>query len=106
MARSRTKSRVHHKKAFTVPLAIVAGFIPMAMDINKQAPSMGWLGSAAHTTAGLIGWDTVGGSYVGWTQAKAAGLPGIALGFGGHWLASKLGVNRMIARAGIPFIRI
>ena len=38
-----------------------------------------------------------------WTQA---GGPAIWAGFGVHYAAQKLGLNRMIARAGIPFIRI
>lgn len=107
MARRRMATRNFRrvKKKFTLPLAIVAGFIPAGMDIYNNR-GMGVPQSAAHTIAGLIGWDTVGNSYVGWNQAKAAGAPGIAIGFGVHYLASKLGINRMIARAGIPLIRI
>lgn len=107
MARRRTATRNFRraKKKFTLPLAIVAGFIPAGMDIyNNRAEGIPQ--SVAHTVAGLIGWDTHSGKYVGWFQAKAAGAPGLAIGFGVHYLASKLGINRMIARAGIPLIRI
>ena len=94
------------KKQFTIPLAIVFGFMPAAMDVKNNAASLGWAGSLAHTGAGLIGYDTVSNKYVGWRQASAAGAPAIAVGFGVHVVASKLGLNRMLANAGIPFIRI
>lgn len=103
MAKKRT---MHKKKQFTIPLAIVAGFAAPVTDIMINAPSLGYPKSALHTMAGLIGYDTVGGHYVGLSQAKAAGLYPLLLGFGAHYAASKLGLNRMIARAGIPLIRI
>lgn len=103
---AKTKKK-HTKKKFTLPLAILAGFMPAVADVQKNVNSFGgWGGSALHTGAGLIGYDTVSGTYRGWSQAKYAGTGGIVLGFIVHLLASKFGVNRMIARAGIPFIRI
>jgi hypothetical protein len=100
--------RTHHKKQFTIPLAIVAGFVPAGMDIYNNLGNFNgnWLTSGAHTVAGLIGYDTVGKKYVGLSQAKAAGLYPILLGFAAHWAASRFGLNRVIARAGIPLIRI
>lgn len=99
---------MHHKKKFTIPLAIVAGFIPAVMDVKNvhDGQGMSYPVSIMHTGAGLIGYDTFGKKYVGWSQASAAGLPSILLGFGAHWAAQKFGINRMIARAGIPLIRI
>jgi hypothetical protein len=95
------------KAKMTIPLAMVAGFLPAVADIKNNANSFGgWGASALHTGAGLIGYDTVNKKYVGWSQAKAAGLPGVALGFLVHILATKLGINRSLSRAGIPFIRI
>lgn len=94
------------RRKFTLPLAIVAGFAPAVVDIAANKDALGWGGSALHTTAGLIGWDTVGASYVGWNQMRAAGTPAILAGFFAHWLAGKLGINRALGRAGIPLIRI
>lgn len=101
-----TRSRVHHKKKFTLPLAIVLGFAPAVVDVIDNVPGFGIPGSILHTGAGLMGYDTVGKRYAGLNQAKAAGLYPLLLGFGVHWAASKFGINRMIARAGIPLIRI
>ena len=102
-----TKRKMHRKKQFTLPLAVVAGFLPMAFDAYNSRDSQGGLAkSIPHTIAGaLIGYDTIGKKFAmaNWTQA---GGPAIWAGFGVHYAAQKLGLNRMIARAGIPFIRI
>ena len=102
MARRTT----HHKKKFTIPVAIVAGFLPMVMDINNTKDSMGIGGAIVHSAAGaLIGYDTVGKRF-NMNNWKAAGGPAIWIGFAAHFAAQKFGVNRMLARAKIPFIRI
>jgi hypothetical protein len=92
-------------KKVTIPLAIVAGFMPAAMDIKNNAANRGWGGAFIHTTAALTGYDTDSGRR-GWYMAKAAGLPSILIGFAAHYVAVKLGINRALGRAGIPFIRI
>lgn len=90
----------------TIPLGIVAGFIPAINDVRKNVPNYGVLGSIQHTSAGLIGWDTVSGKWVGWTQMKYAGTPGMLAGFAAHIIANKVGLNRALSRARIPLIRI
>lgn len=101
------KRKIHSKRKITVPLAVVAGFMPMAFDAWNTRESQGGLAkSIPHSVAGaLIGYDTVGKKFTmaNWTQA---GGPAIWAGFGVHYAAQKLGLNRMIARAGIPFVRI
>jgi hypothetical protein len=100
------KRKMHHKKKFTIPVAIVAGFLPMAMDIMNTKDSLGIGGAIVHSSAGaLIGYDTVGKRF-NMNNWKAAGGPAIWIGFAAHFAAQKFGINRMIARAGIPLIRI
>ena len=98
---------MHKKKQFTIPLAIVAGFLPMGFDAwNNRTDQGGLAKSIYHSASGaLIGYDTVGRKFsmLNWKQA---GGPAIWAGFGVHYAAQKLGLNRMIARAGIPFLRI
>jgi hypothetical protein len=97
---------MHHKRKFTIPLAIVAGFLPMTMDIINNKDSFGIGGSILHSGAGaIIGYDTVSRGF-NMNNWKQAGGPAIWIGFAAHLLASKFGINRMIARAGIPLIRI
>jgi hypothetical protein len=101
------KRTIHRKKSFTIPVAIVAGFMPAVMDVKNNVNNFGgWGGSAIHTLAGLTGYDTVSKKYAGLSQMQAAGLYPIIAGFAIHWGASKLGINRMLARSRIPFIRI
>jgi hypothetical protein len=95
------------KAKMTIPLGIVAGFIPAINDARVNSSNFGGIGnSAMHTAAGLIGWDTVTNKWVGLTQMKAAGAGGVLIGFAAHYIASKMGVNRALGRAGVPFIRI
>jgi len=102
------KRRTHHKKGFTIPLAIVAGFTPTVAKVVSDATTGKWGYSAAimHAGAGIVGYDTYNKKQIGWAIMQEVGVPAILLGFGAHWAASKLGINRMIARAGIPFLRI
>lgn len=102
MRRNRGRSKRH----FTIPIGIVAGFMPAVADIQKNAGSFGVLGSIQHTTAGLIGWDTVSNKWTGWTQMRAAGTPAILAGFLAHMIANKIGINRALSRARVPLIRI
>jgi len=95
-----------HKKKLTIPLAVVAGFIPAATEIQKTWSFFGGPGAIMHTTAGLIGYDTYSNEYRGLARMKEAGTYGIIAGLGVHWIASKLGVNRALGRAGIPLLRI
>ena len=108
---ANTKVRVkRHKKKFTIPLAIVAGFIPMALDIKHGIDDgNGVLQSASHTLTALFGIDTYAAAKdrtPRWNVAQAAGTPAIVMGFLAHFAAQKLGINRMLANAGIPIVRI
>ena len=104
---SRFGRRVTRRRAkTTIPLALIAGFIPAAVDIMNNAKTVGYPKAALHTMAGLIGYDTYGGHYRGWAQAGPAGAGGILAGVAVHIAASKLGVNRMIGRTRIPLLRI
>ena len=99
----RTKKASHHSKPkMTIPLAIVAGLVPAVVGVWNRRSS----GQAVS--------DYLQQSFTGITPGTGAfnlanlrgGLMPIIAGFGVHMVASKLGVNRAIARARIPFIRI
>lgn len=101
MAQKRRKPQI------TIPLAIVAGFIPAVNDVQRTHVQFGGYPKAIiHTTAGLFGWDTVQNKWAGLTQMKYAGTFPIILGFLVHWVAGKVGVNRMLGQMRIPFLRI
>jgi hypothetical protein len=106
MARKRSLKRSYRraKAGFTLPLAVVGGFAPLAVhaiDDYRVAglPHVG-KGICVRTTGYMI--DT-GKFEFGYLKQ---GLLPIVAGVLVHKLAGKLGVNRAIAAAGIPFVRI
>ncbi len=96
--------RTHRKPQFTLPLAVVAGFavpVSRAWDAGKTGGYKEGVGEISRDIIGIKPW--IGG----WTSEYLHfGLYPILIGFGVHKLAGALGVNRMIAQAGIPVIRI
>jgi len=95
----------HHKPKMTISLAMVGGFAPVVVDtINcvsrygiKEAPHV-----FAYHFAGINTWDDNRFSFAvlmkGWTP--------IIAGIIAHKLANTLGINRTLARMGIPLVRI
>jgi hypothetical protein len=109
--RTRPAKRVHHRAKFTIPLGPVVGMFPMGAEIvgNFTSPSYPTLAEKGRRTGqtvinGLSGYDPLEQRWR-WDRFYANGVP-IYAGLFLHWLAGKLGINRMIARAGIPVIRI
>ena len=90
------------KKTFTLPLLILAGLAPGLY--NMWAFRNGGV-SAVVGQAGRIylGYDVTGERNFG--NLRYGTLP-IVAGVLGHYLASKLGINRALGRAGVPVIRL
>ena len=108
MARNRAVTRrgFHHKKAgITIPLAVVAGFIPLGIELSNSYKSGGIAMVGDHAIQALSGYNINTGRFNMGTLRY--GTMPIAAGFLVHWLiGGKLGVNRMLQRAGIPLVRI
>jgi hypothetical protein len=113
--RYRSRPRKHHRAKMTIPLAIVAGFAPGIIDTIKNGMKYGWVQGSDSGLTTLLG-DYTGvqtydaqrvynqGAWSTWRLKY--GLYPMLGGFAAHWLASKFGINRMLARSRIPFIRI
>ena len=99
------KRRGHHRRGqFTLPIAVIAGFAPVATDFWKYTTTQGIGAAMKHTTAIMTGYSEDNKWH---PENLKYGLVPILMGFGAHWLiGGKLGVNRMLSRAKIPFIRI
>lgn len=99
------KNKKFHKRGngIRVPLAVVAGFAPLATNVYNVSgggiPRMLWMGTQA-----ITGYDTDTGKW--WGPNLMKGTVPIMLGIMVHKIAGRLGVNRAIGSAGIPFIRI
>jgi len=98
--------RAHHKAKFSLPLAALAGFGPLAYNLWQDSK----MGSVApqqmlsDVIASLTGWDIGTGTWR--PQHLLRGAVPIIGGMAIHKMAGRFGVNRMLARAGIPVIRI
>ena len=98
------RTRTHRKKQFTLPLAVVAGFVPMGLALYGVQREMGTRAMLSTIPMKLIGYNPNLGKWD--FGGMKCGTVSILGGFAVHAIASKLGLNRVLARSGIPFIRI
>lgn len=101
--RARSKGKSHRKK-LTIPLAPIAGFVPLTLTAVTTYQSYGPSAALNEVSSALTGYNRNDGKWFfsrmlkGWTP--------IIAGFTVHAIASRLGFNRMLGRMGVPFIRI
>lgn len=104
MAKARARRR---SNSFTLPVAVVAGFAPLAFGVVSAA-KRGLSGDMAGASQELVirttGWNTDTRSWNGAVFAQTY-VP-ILAGFLVHKIAGKLGVNRALGNAGVPILRI
>jgi len=99
------KKRRHGKRKFTLPIAaaggVAAGVVSAVAEVdgNIMTPIF-----AQKVIARYTGVNMTNGSFNA-EYLKLGLLPAVA-GCLIHWGASKFGINRMIARAGVPILRI
>ena len=87
---------------FTLPLAVVAGFTPTVVGVWNRRNSVADM--AGYLQIGWTGISTDTGKF-NFQNLRAGMIPALA-GFAVHMIAGKIGLNRAIARAGIPILRI
>lgn len=100
------KKKKHRKKAaMTMPLAVVAGFVPPGLIVYRESQGgRGIQGGAMAASRIFLGYDS-GTAKWDFSQLQY-GFGPVLVGFGVHKVAQMLGVNRALAAARIPFIRI
>jgi len=98
------RSKHHKKPGMTVSVAVAAGFLPLVNQVIIGFREGGIKRVGDRVCASLTGYDP---AVERWESAylKNGTLP-IVLGVLVHKLAGKMGVNRALGNAGIPFIRI
>jgi hypothetical protein len=100
--KAKAKHRAHAKT--TIPLAVMAGFLPLGLQALTGFKEGGIHRAGVRVTSALTGYDP---DVNRWDAAYLRnGLLPIGLGFGVHWIASRVGLNRALGRAGIPLLRI
>ena len=100
----RARARVQKT---TIPLAMVAGFAPLGMQMFRagKLALAGRTEDAAHiATIYGAGYD-IKNRRIAWNHLMYSYAP-VVIGGLMHKVANKMGVNRALAGAGVPFIRI
>lgn len=100
---ARTKKRVAHKKKRTIPVAVVLGFLPLATTAISDFQA-GGINGLRNTATAIIPYSPANKRFT--TARLHLGLYPILAGFMVHKLAGMLGINRAIASAGVPLIRL
>lgn len=109
MAKARTRTitryvsrRKRSRKQMTIPLAVVAG---LAIPASRAWGHHNIEGGLKQLAYDFTGWNAWTNKWEGWYGMKNGVLP-VGLGFLLHKLANRFGVNRALANAGIPYIRL
>jgi hypothetical protein len=106
--RTRTvyiKRAKHRSKAgFTLPIAVLAGFAPLGFNAIKDYRDGGLQVLGKGLVLRTTGMNTDTGKWM--PEYLMQGLGPIVAGVFVHKLASKLGINRALAGAGVPFLRV
>lgn len=94
-----------HSRAPTLPLAAMAGFVPAAtyayLDYKAGGPQL----MASGLCARLTGFNPADNRFH--TELLWQGIIPIGLGILAHkYIGNKLGVNRALANAGVPLLRL
>jgi len=99
------KKKGRRKQAMTMPLAVVAGFVPPARIIFAESQGgRGVEGGAVAASRIFLGYDS---NTAQWDFRQLQyGFGPILMGFAIHKVAQMVGINRALAAARIPFIRI
>lgn len=98
----RVGRRAQH---MTIPLAIVGGLVPMGADIVSAYRVGGIEAALGHLSLCTTGYDPADGQYKPMFAVKKLYGP-LLLGAIVHKAAGRLGINRMLAKTGIPLLRI
>lgn len=101
---TKRRRKTRRKNGFTLPVAVAAPVAMMGMDIISEFQRVGAQGAFNLATSRVTGYSPDQKNF-DIRRFKYNMLP-IGMGLMVHKIAGKLGVNRAIAKSGIPWIRI
>jgi hypothetical protein len=102
--RKAPRARRHSRAGMTVPVAVLAGFAPLIMAGLEGYQYNGFSGVTKRLSLGLTGYNTEDHKWYPMEVVRTSGP--IVAGILVHKLAGRLGINRALGRAKIPFLRI
>lgn len=92
-------------KQMSIPLAVVGGFVPMGADVLSAFRIGGVEAALGHVSLCTTGYDPSDGKWKPMFAVQKLYGP-LLLGAVVHKVANKLGINRALAGAGIPLLRV
>lgn len=98
------KSKSHRRAKPTIPLAVIAGMVPTVVFAVEGYKVGGFENAFRRTAQRLTGYDSTANVFI-WKELMAGWGP-LLTGYFVHKAASRFGINRAIAKAGIPLFRI
>lgn len=99
------KHKKHNgKKKMTIPVAVIAGLAPGVTSVLDRGMNVGWKSAGNLATEIYTGYNAETGRF-NFGSLKGGTMP-LVIGFMIHKLAGMLGINRALASAGIPLVRI
>lgn len=101
---ARTKKKHRRRGGFKVSIAIVAGLLPGVSRLLYHTQAGGIQGLSTEAARIYTGYDPASGRWI--PSLMWYGFLPLTLGVVIHKVASKLGINRALGQAGIPFIRV
>jgi hypothetical protein len=103
--RSRPKAKHRKRPGMTIPLAVVGGLMPMGSDVLAAYKIGGAQCALEHVSMCTTGYNPADGKFLpGFAMSKLYGP--LFVGTMVHKVAARLGVNRMLSKAGVPFLRV
>lgn len=103
--RKVTRSAGRRRSGTTIPLAVLAGFLPMASDAWSGFLTGGPQGFSNSLVAKTTGYDISNGEFR-WEHVRTGIFP-IVMGILVHKLVgNRLGINRALGSARIPLLRL
>lgn len=97
------KKKYRRKTGMKVPVAVVAGFAPLAINGYAWVRDMGWQTGFGMVASTLTGYNFATGQWS--AQNLRFGMLPIIVGMIVSKMATRLGLNAKLARTGLP-IRI
>lgn len=97
------KKKTHSKPKFTLPLAVVGGFVPLITK-GMEDYRAGGIAGLQNTIPAITCYSPANKKFT-FAQAHRGIIP-IMVGFGIHKVATMVGLNRVLAQARVPFLRI
>jgi len=101
-----TKKKKRAKRKFTIPLAPVAAIVAVVAKPAQMAVDGDYEGAAAELGARVVGYNFQSGQMDLMYAAKNCWIPLVVGGLIHKFVGGTLGVNRMLAQAGVPVVRI